>query len=115
VQQCCAMTRQQRSGKAWAKWRKLVAEQARSGETVAAFCRSRRLCAPYFFAWKKRLSRSTGAKFVEVKLAEAAPEPRVPGDSRVEVRLPNGRSRLVGPGFDAEHLRALLAVVESRA
>jgi hypothetical protein len=28
-----------RSKKAWTKWRKLVREQARSGQTVIAFCR----------------------------------------------------------------------------
>jgi hypothetical protein len=40
------MTQQQRSKQAWAKWRKLVAERGRSGETVTAFCRKRRLCVP---------------------------------------------------------------------
>ncbi len=36
----------------------------------------------------------------------------VPGDSRIEVRLQNGRSLMVGRGLDAEHVRGLLAVVE---
>ena len=51
----------------------------------------------------------------------AAREPRAPsvlrpaGDSRVEVLLKNGRSLRVGPGFDAELVRALVAVVESAA
>ena len=104
----------------WAKWRKLVSEQERSGQGVAVFCRERRLCAPHFFAWKKRLRQAAtvrqpqgneAAQFVEVKLAAAA---STTGDSRIEVRLQNGRSLLVGPGFDGRHLRALLAVVESR-
>ena len=105
----------------WAKWRKLVSEQVRSGQSVAAFCQERRLCAPHFFAWKKRLREvarprqrqgNEAAEFVEVKLVPAA---STAGDSRVEVRLRNGRSLLVGAGFDAQHLRALLAVVESGA
>jgi len=33
----------------------------------------------------------------------------------IEVRLSKGRSLLVGPGFDASHLRALLAVLETEA
>ena len=37
----------------------------------------------------------------------------VPGDSRIEVRLQNGRSLMVGRGFDPEHARGLLAVVEA--
>ena len=122
------MRRRARSRKAWGKWRKLVSEQGRSGQSVAAFCRERELCAPHFFAWKKRLREAAGPKFVEVKLVPAgwgqggaAREPRAPsvlrpaGDSRVEVLLKNGRSLRVGPGFDAELVRALVAVVESAA
>jgi hypothetical protein len=104
------MTQRQRSKIAWAKWRGLVSEQGRSGQSVAAFCRERSLCAPHFFAWKKRLRDGKAAKFVEVQLAEATV--RAPGDSRIEVRLQNGRSLVVGRGFDAEHVRALLAVVD---
>jgi len=115
------MTGQERSKTVWAKWRKLVSEQVRSGQSVAAFCHERRLCAPHFFVWKKRLREvarprqpqgDEAAQFVEVKLVAAA---STAGESRVEVRLRNGRSLLVGPGFDAQHLRALLAVVESGA
>jgi transposase-like protein len=97
-----------RGKKARTKWRRLISEQARSGQTVTAFCRERGLCSPYFFAWKKRLREDTAVKFLEVQLTEAAPK-----DSRVEIRLQNGRSLLVGRGFDAEHVRALLAVVET--
>jgi hypothetical protein len=48
---------------------------------------------------------------VEVQLAEAIVS--APSDSRVEVRLQNGRSLLVGRGFDPEQVRALLAVLEA--
>jgi hypothetical protein len=110
---------------------------------VAVFCRERGLCAPYFFAWKKRLReadagqsalRAPLTKFVEVQVApggwgqarEALDERAagvvrgasvagVAGDVRVEVVLRNGRSLRVGPGFDAELVRALVAVVESAA
>jgi len=119
------------------KWRKLVREQGRSGQTVAAFCRERGLCAPHFFAWKKRLREAGGGpevartplgEFVEVQVAPAgwgqggrtrepgtASVSRPAGDARVEVLLKNGRSLLVGPGFDAELVRALAAVLESTA
>ena len=99
-----------RGKKARAKWRRLISEQARSGQTVTAFCRERSLCRPYFFVWKKRLREDTAVKFLEVQLTEAGP--KADGDSRIEIRLQNGRSLLVGRGFDAEHVRALLAVVE---
>jgi hypothetical protein len=50
---------------------------------------------------------------VEVRVAQAEKRDSgsVPG-STIEVRLCNGRSLLVGPGFDASQVRALLAVVE---
>jgi hypothetical protein len=103
------MTKRRR--KAWAKWRRLVSEQARSGQTAAVFCRKRALCRPYFFVWKKRLRKGATAKFLEVQVKE--PTPSTPSDPRVEVRLQNGRSLIVRPGFDAEHVRALLALVEA--
>ena|SRR5436853_1417979 len=104
------MTR--RTKKAWTKWRELISEQARSGQTVTAFCRERGLCRPYFFVWKKRLGEDTTTQFLEVQLRETTPS--AVRDTRVEIRLSNGRSLLVGRGFDAEHVRALLAVVEVR-
>jgi len=100
-----------RRKKAWTKWRRLISEQARSGQTVTAFCRERSLCRPYFFAWKKRLREDTAVKFLEVQLSETTPN--AARDSRVEIRLQNGRSLLVGRGFEAEQVRALLAVVET--
>jgi hypothetical protein len=101
-----------RAKKAWTKWRRLISEQERSGLDVATFCRERALCRPYFFVWKKRLREGAAAKFLEVHVAE--PRARVVADdSGIEVRLRNGRSLVVGRGFDAEHVRALLAVVES--
>jgi hypothetical protein len=101
------------------------------------------LCAPYFYAWKKRLREADvgqgvlGApltKFVEVQVAPVgwgqageardvgaagvvggASVSRPAGDGRVEILLKNGRSLVVGRGFEAELVRALVAVVESAA
>lgn len=105
------MTQQQRSRNAWKKWKGLISEQAQSGQSVAAFCRERKLCAPHFYWWKKRLRENTTARFVEVQVAESAAN--LPGESRIEVRLQNGRSLMIGRGFDPEQVRALLAVVEA--
>ena len=92
------------------------------------FCRERELCAPHFFAWKKRLREAGGGEFVEVQVvpggwgrAGDAREPSaagispLAGDMRVEVLLQKGRRLLVGPGFDAELVRALVVVLESAA
>ena len=125
------MTRRERSRKARRKWQKLISEQERSGQSVAAFCRERELGRSHFWWWKRRL-RTPLTKFVEVKLtptvrkgegagsraevlARPAVDPPPAGEGRVEVVLRNGRSLWVGPGFDAGHVRALAAVLESEA
>jgi hypothetical protein len=105
------MTQRKRSRNAWTKWRRLIPEQKRSGESVAAFCRERNLRASHFYWWKKRLREDTPSRFVEVQVAESPSN--VSGDLRIEVRLQNGRSLLIGRGFDPEHVRGLLAVVEA--
>ena len=109
------MTLGERSKQARRKWQRLISEQGRSGQSVAAFCRERKLCASHFYWWKKRLGASGAEKFVEVKLAAAAPTLGAGEDRRVEVVLRNGRSLRVGPGFDPEWVRALAVVVESAA
>jgi hypothetical protein len=99
-----------------AKWRSLVSEQEASGQSIAPFCRARELRESLFYYWKKRLKQAATGPFVEVQVAKPAVGPRhspsAPG-STIEVRLRNGRSLMVAPEFDASHLRALLAVVES--
>jgi len=109
------MRQRERSRKARQRWQGLLAEQGRSGESVAAFCRERQLRASHFYWWKKRLGASGAERFVEVKLATAARTLGAAEDRRVEVVLRNGRSLRVGPGFDPELVQALAAVVESAA
>jgi len=107
----------ERREQALAKWRVLVAEQEQSGQSVAAFCQNRELAQSQFTYWKRRLREAAKAPFVEVQLAQLGVEPRVQaralGSTSIEVRLRNGRSLMVAASFDARHLRALLAVVES--
>jgi hypothetical protein len=108
--------RQQRA-ELWTKWRGLISEQSQSGQTVKAFCLDRGLRDSLFYDWKKRIREGEATKFVEVKLKEAG-ERRKPAPqsySAIEVRLNKGRSLLVDPGFDASHLRALLAILETEA
>jgi hypothetical protein len=99
---------------AWTKWRGLVFEQSQSGQSAAAFCNERGLRAWQFYEWKKRLRES---EFVEVQVAAPAEPVRPTGtrSSAIEIRLREGRSLVVEPGFEASHLRALLAVLESEA
>jgi len=98
------------------KWQSLVSEQRESGQSMAAFCRTRELRPGQFYYWKRRLQEVARSGFVEVRVAkpQLRPSPfRSVVGSTIEVRLSNGRSLLVAPEFEASHLRALLAVVES--
>jgi transposase-like protein len=100
-----------------AKWHELVSEQGQSGQTVKAFCLERGIRDSLFYDWKKRLRESEMEKFVEVKVirAEERAQRSAFSGKPIEVRLNNGRSLMVEPGFDASHLRALLAVLETGA
>jgi len=103
-------------GKLWEKWRAVVSEQIASGQSVAAFCRERGVTSSQVFAWKKRLREAERAQFVEVQVNPAGGLPDVASrqpSKAIEVRLCRGRSIVLEAGFDADHLRALLAVLES--
>ena len=95
----------------------MICEQGQSGQSVAAFCRDRGVRGSMFYKWKNRLEENDGAQFVEVKVVAFGEAVRpMPASSRaIEVRLNKGRSLAVEPGFDANHLRALLSVLEGEA
>ena len=84
---------------------------------MKAFCGERGLRAWEFYTWKKRLRESEGCGFVEVTALAAAGQQEPTGGSHraIEVRSRAGRSLVVEPGFEADHLRALLAVLETVA
>ena len=65
---------------------------------------------------EKTVAKEASPQFVELQVARPYPKPkhsRLLPAATIEVRLSNGRSLMVAPEFDASHLRALLAVVES--
>src|SRR5260370_3500626 len=95
------------------RWRGLVSEQGASGTSVAAFCRDRGLRDWQFYEWKKRLRSSVAAPFIAVEVASTEAASVQPGQmSGIEIRHRRGWSLMVEPGFDANHLRRLLAVLE---
>ena len=100
------------------KWRNLMAEQKESGQSVAAFCRTRGVREALFYYWKKQLQEVARSQFVELQVAKPDLSQRHSGAALgmpIEVRLGNGRSLMVAPEFNAGHLRALLAVLESES
>jgi hypothetical protein len=100
----------------WTHWRGLLSEQQESGQSIAGFCRDRGLPVWQFYEWRKRL-RAQAEPFVAVEVVASEPAPlptpsvAVPS-APIEIRLRGGHSLLVGPDFEARHLRRLLTVLE---
>jgi hypothetical protein len=103
-----------------AKWRKLIQAQRQSGQSIHAFCQTRRLGESTFYFWrraltprKKPLARSgpqssaNPAAFVPVRVAA------VPARSmgRMDILLPGGPRVQLTPPVDGSALGAVLAVL----
>ena len=103
------------STEAWAKWREVISEQQQSGKSVAVFCQERGLRVWQFYEWKKRLRAADTAQSVELEVKPAAKATRSEAvrSQAIEVWLKGGRSLVIEPGFDAQHLRTLLRALES--
>lgn len=96
------------------KWIGLISEQSASGETVEAFCRARGLTTSQFYTWRKRLRGSAAERFLEVQIAKPAARTTPSKGNAIEIRLAEGRCVLVEPGFDPDHLRAVVAALGMR-
>ncbi len=93
-------------------WRQVIRDQAASGLSISAFCREREVSPASFFSWRRKLAaggrKEVAGKFIPIELAPPASLARQPS---FEVALPNGLRIHVPPQFDADALRALLAVL----
>ncbi len=101
-----------RKAEAEAKWFGLIKEQEQSGQSVASFCRERGVRASQFYGWKQRIRERAESGFVEVRSGAEQAGAGFRRNGAIEVRLHGGRGLLVEPGFDPDHLQALLTVLE---
>ena len=95
----------------WTRWRGLFSEQQESGQSIAGFCRDRGLPVWQFYEWRKRLRVKT-EPFVAVEVVASEPAAAAMPSAPIEIRLRGGRSLLVGPDFEVNHLRRLLTALE---
>lgn len=101
-----------------AYWRGVIRDQQASKDSVAAFCRARKITTASFYSWRRRLgapqpeSASKGAEFVAIEVAGA---PWSATQGGFEVVLKNGRRVVVPAVFDVHALRQLLGVLEESA
>jgi transposase len=95
-------------------WREQLRRQESSGRGVREFCEGAGLSVPSFYWWRRQVrirdARRGGdrPRFVPVRLM---PAPSV--NASLEVVLGGGQSIRVGSGFDADHLRAVVAALEA--
>lgn len=92
-----------------AKWRRLIAEQERSGQTVREFSAARGIAAGTMFWWRSALRRR-GKQLVPVRVVNgrAAMDGSGPAALCFEVQLDDAMTVRVPAGFDEEELRRLL-------
>jgi transposase-like protein len=88
-------------------WRKLIAQQERSGLSVRAFCQQHRISEHSFYQWRKRLAEQLPMKFALVETRHNAPA----AVAAVEVVLTSGERVRIAPGVEACTLRLVLSVL----
>jgi hypothetical protein len=88
---------------------RLLRAQARSGLSIAAFCRERGIAVSTFHYWRKRpASPEAEGEFVELRLDEGA-SAHSPVPIRLEYR---GAALTLSEGFSGRSLRRLLAALQ---
>jgi hypothetical protein len=91
-------------------WRERLARWRQGDATVADFCDGEGVSVASFYAWRRRLhAATTPTTFVPVRVVTPPPP------AALEVVLADGRAIRVPAGFDAQHLRAVVAALEAAA
>lgn len=100
-------------------WRKAMADFAASGQNVRAFCRTRELSEPLFYAWRHTLAQRDAAKvaatpdgpgapaFLPIRLTPAT------GAAPMEIVLAGGQCIRLRPPIDRAALMEIVAALES--
>lgn len=92
-------------------WRDLIVRQQRSGQSIAAFCRTQGVSQPSFFSWRKRLRlHRAPSAFVPVQIDLSSSPLAHPAP--IEIVLRSGTCVRVSHGCDRQMLETVLAVLE---
>jgi len=102
------------------RWRRLIAEAARSGMSTRAFCRQRGVTEAQFYVWRARLNGRTHGRarrqaISAAKKATFALVSDAPGelDAGIELVLADGKRLRIRRGVDEATLRTVLSATGS--
>ena len=84
------------------KWERIVAEQKRSGLTVAEYCRKHSLREGQFCYWRKMLKKQGKNEFVCIS-----------GSAALEIAFCDGVCLRVPVGFDEQLLKRVVEVLRA--
>ena len=106
-----ARPRQERSLELERRWRELLADHAKSGLSIRAFCERRRLNEANFYAWRRELVRRDSGR---AKIAAPTFVPvQVTPSAAIEVLLPAGLVVRVPAGADGDLAVRLVAALRA--
>jgi hypothetical protein len=100
-------------------WQRTISEAARSGMSIRAFCRQRRLRESQFYWWQRKLRAGRKAGTTPRPSGNGRPasfalvsDEAGATDAGIELVLGEGRRLRIRQGVDEETLRAVLAALE---
>ncbi len=100
-------------------WQRTISEAARSGMSIRAFCRQRRLRESQFYWWQRKLRAGRQAGTTSRPSGTGKPpsfalvsDEAGAADAGIELVLGEGRKLRIRRGVDEETLRAVLAALE---
>jgi hypothetical protein len=106
------MAHHQRDSKRERTWRRHVAEQRASGQTIRAYCDAHHIRETSFYFWRQEIAKrdreaAAASKAAPAFVPVAVIDTPAPCDTRIDVRLAGGHRVRIRTGCD----RALLADV----
>jgi transposase len=100
-------------------WQRTISEAARSGMSIRAFCRERRLKESQFYWWQHKLRAGRRAGMTPRPSANGRPasfalvsDEAEAREAGIELVLGDGRKLRIRQGVDEQTLRSILAALE---
>ena len=92
-------------------WREHLGAQAGSGKNVREYCREHGLKENMFYGWRRELKFRDGEQERKPGFVELIKSGQATGESGISIRVRDGVSIDVMPGFDERTLKAVLSAV----